>query len=309
MTCLLLAVLLLMLASCARTGGQGGETHVPTETTEAGDPTHSADSTDATEDVTSSLTLDGRRYTFVGNADDIRVEDAEFIFRQSGIFRVSGTLTEGSLVVDADETAVVHLILDGLSVTSGKKAPICVLRAAAVIIECAEGSVNLLEDVSSAHVSHDAYQTSVLFADGNLRLCGSGSLVLSGKRQYGLTCTGRAVMDGASLTVSAPEDALLIGQDFSCRAGRICVTEATNGIRVAASKTDTASPSHGTLAVTGGEIVVRCRETALVSTHAITVTGGKGSLYCENAFVCRRTEEGKEIAGTVTVAQNWQKNE
>ena len=309
MTCLLLAALSLLLASCARTDGQESGTHVPTETTDEMTETRPADATDVTEDVTSSLTLDGRRYTFVGDAEDIRVEDAEFIFQRSGTFRVSGTLTEGSLVVDADETAVVHLILDGLSVTSGKKAPLCVLRAAAVIIECAEGSVNLLEDVSSAHVSHEAYQTSVLFADGNLRLCGSGSLVLSGKRQYGLVCAGQAIVDGVSLTVSAPEDALLIGKAFSCRAGRICVTEAKNGIRVAASPRADALPSYGTLSVMGGEIVVRCKEAALVSTHAITVTGGKGSLYCEDAYLCGRTEEGKEIAGTVTVIQNWQKNE
>lgn len=238
-----------------------------------------------------SLQFDGRRYAFSGDSDAISAEGAVITIQKGGRYRISGTLKEGSLTVAAPPDEVVHLLLDGVAITSSKASPLQITSAACVILESAADSVNRFSDTKS-----DSAAGSVIESACSLILRGEGSLIVSGQRACGLRATDDITVESGHITLAAPEDAIWVRDRFSLVGGRLTVTEATRGIVVGAGETD-----EGRLTLCGGTLVIRCTDTALTATRAITATGGTGSLRARRRYACAiGTTEG-----TIEMAENW----
>lgn len=245
------------------------------------------------------LTLDGRRYDFLGDASAIRVENSDFIVQKAGTYRLSGTLREGSIVIDVGYGESVRLILDGVSLCGFESAPILVRRAAAVIVESVGGTVNTLSDVKRDGAGKEAWHRSVIYADSDLCFRGDGTLVISGVRGQGVHATGDLCVQGGKLTVSAPEEAILSHDRVILEGGQLSVTEATVGISVGESG------GVGAIEMTGGRVAICCEKTAFLATREISLSGGTGSLRCPKAYLCRETVDGKTVEGKISVAENW----
>jgi hypothetical protein len=63
-----------------------------------------------------------------------------------GTYRITGTLSDGQIVVAANDSDKVQMILDGAGITSSSSAPIYVKNAKNVAIVLADGSQNYLVD-------------------------------------------------------------------------------------------------------------------------------------------------------------------
>ncbi len=127
---ILLLTFSLLLSSCALS--------IPKEETQ----------TEAVDSVP-TLTFDGRRYRYSGNASDIAVEGDSLTIQRAGVYRLSGTLSDGVLRVDVSRGETVHLILDGVSISSSRAIPLEIRSAACVILELADGSVNTISDFAT----------------------------------------------------------------------------------------------------------------------------------------------------------------
>ncbi len=65
---------------------------------------------------------------------------------KAGTYRLHGTLTELQVVVDAGDTGVVRLVLDGVNITSSTTSELTILNADSAVVILAEGSTNSLTD-------------------------------------------------------------------------------------------------------------------------------------------------------------------
>ena len=252
-------------------------------------------STPVPEETVPSLHFDGRRYAFSGSAEAIRAEGAVITICQGGRYRISGTLKEGTLSVAVPRGEVVHLLLDGVSITSSAASPLQITSAACVILESATGSVNRLADTPS-----DIAAGSVIEAACPLLLRGEGNLILSGRRAYGIHGTDDVILESGHLTLSAPKDALWVRDRFELIGGRLTVTEAARGIVVGEGRTD-----EGQLRFCGGDVVIQCADTALSATRSIVAEGGTGSLRARRRYICTLVENEIETAGIIAIAENW----
>ena len=64
----------------------------------------------------------------------------------AGTYRISGTLTDGQVVVDVPGDGVVTLILDGADITSSAGSALVITDAEAAVVQLADGSQNTLTD-------------------------------------------------------------------------------------------------------------------------------------------------------------------
>ena len=80
------------------------------------------------------------------DSDAVDVDGTTATITAAGTYRVTGTVVDGQVVVDAGEAAVVQLILDNADITNAAGAAIAVMSAEKAIVIVADGSVNTLAD-------------------------------------------------------------------------------------------------------------------------------------------------------------------
>ena len=107
--------------------------------------------------------------------------DGDVYISAAGRYVLSGSLDDGSIVVDAYDSSKVYLLFDGVDITCADDAGLKVEQADKVFITLAEGSENSIK--SGAEYSDEALKDEVdgaVFAHDDLTINGSGSLEVFG---------------------------------------------------------------------------------------------------------------------------------
>lgn len=96
------------------------------------------------ESTAVSITLDGD--TADSSSDAVKISGSVVTISYEGTYIISGTLDDGMLVVDAESTDKVHLVLGGVSINSQTSAAIYIAQADKVFVTLAPDSVNTLSN-------------------------------------------------------------------------------------------------------------------------------------------------------------------
>ena len=78
------------------------------------------------------------------DSNSVVIDGGTITITAEGIYRISGTLTDGQIVVDAGDTEKVQLVLAGADITSSTSAAIYALEADKVFITSAENTENTI---------------------------------------------------------------------------------------------------------------------------------------------------------------------
>ena len=166
----------------------------------------------------------------------VSVEGSSVTITEKGVYRITGTLDEGQIVVDAKGEKV-QLVLDGASITSKSNAPISVVNADKVFITLAEGSENTVTD--NRKTSSDEEQDSAIFSKDSLTINGSGSLTVNSSDMDGIRSKDDIVITGGKITVKSGNNGIK-AKDYIAAVGcDIKVDAGNDGLK--ASNTEDAS--------------------------------------------------------------------
>lgn len=224
------------------------------------------------------------------SSSDVQIEDGVITIKAAGVYVLSGTLSDDTIVVDAGDDDKVQLVLDGASITAADYAAIYAKNADKVFVTLAEGTDNSLT-VSGDYVQTDDNNVdAVIFAKCDLTLGGSGSLTVKDTTGHGIVSKDDLVVTGGTYTIDS-QDHCLNGKDsvriadgtfnLSCdedgiHAGNDDQQDGyvyIEGGDINISVGDDAIHAEGLLIITGGDIdITKCYEG--VEGHKILVTGG-----------------------------------
>lgn len=127
------------------------------------------------------------------NADGegVSVDGNTITIESGGTYLISGTLSDGQIKVTAPDTEDVHLILNGVTVTSSSSAPLLIEEADNVFVTLAADTENTLTDKagSTATIGTGTDATKIdgtIFSKTDLTINGSGSLIINGNTNHGI---------------------------------------------------------------------------------------------------------------------------
>lgn len=119
------------------------------------------------------------------DSDAVTMEGSQIIIGAEGIYLLSGTLTDGQIVVNAGETDKIQLVLAGVDITSSTSAAIYALKADKVFVTLAAGTENILTNGGAYVAIDDSNIDAVIFAKTDLTLNGSGGLTINAQAGHG----------------------------------------------------------------------------------------------------------------------------
>ena len=213
-----------------------------------------------------TITLNGSDVNIAGNG--AYAYDGGVVISNAGTYVLSGTLDDGSIVVNAHASSKVWLLLDNVTVSCEDNACLIVQEADKVFLTLAEGSENSFE--SGSTYTDEALEDGsdgVIFAHDDLTINGSGSLSVSGGWKHGIAANDDLVITGGKLTIEAAADGINVNDTMRICEADISITAGDDGIHSDTSFTITS----GTLSVT------ECYEG--IEAPTIEIVGGKTELY------------------------------
>ena len=178
------------------------------------------DGTKADESVTNETETASSGVSISGNIITITKE---------GTYVLSGALSEGQIVVNAD-SAKVQLVLDNADITCASSAAIYVKNADKTFITLAEGSENILMNTAEYEAIDDNNIDAVIFSKDDLTLNGKGTLTINSEYGHGIVSKDDLKLVGGTSNITAKNHALSGKDSVRIAAGTYNLTSGKDGI-------------------------------------------------------------------------------
>ncbi len=230
------------------------------------------------EETSARITLSGSSAS--SDSDAVQISGSTVTITDAGTYLLSGTLDDGMIVVNAEDTDKVQLVLDGVGITSSTSAAIYVLEADKVFITTTSGSENTLANGGEYVAIDDNNIDAVIFAKSDLTLNGAGNLTISAAAGHGIVSKDDLVLTSGSYDITAANQGLSGKDSIRIANGSYTITSGKDGIH--AENTD--DTSLGFLYVSGGTFDIAAEGDGMsasaylqIEDGTFTITTGEGS--------------------------------
>ena len=230
------------VAGCTGTKSSTGnidslETETDTEEIEVQSITGTFSSTDMVTERDLAGTYEESGAVYVTLSDDgitgetagVAINGQMVTITAEGTYIFSGTLSEGQIVVDADN-AKVQIVFDNVDITCASSAAVYVKSAEKVFVTLAEGSQNTLRNTDEYVAIDDNNIDAVIFAKSDLTLNGTGSLTIVSAEGHGIVSKDDLKITGGTYDITAAGHALSGKDSVRIADGTFILTAEKDGI-------------------------------------------------------------------------------
>ena len=199
-------------------------------------------------------------------------DNAVIDITEEGIYVLSGTASECTVRVTADEEAKVQLILNGVSVTNADYPVIYVLSADKVFITTAENTENAMRVTGSFRSDSETGTNTdaVIFSKEDLVLNGLGSLTVESSYGNGVTTKDDLKITGGAWTVTSALDAFEANDSIAACGGTVVISTNKDGLHCENDDND----AFGWIWIGGGDWTVNAKSDGIQGTPFVQVDDG-----------------------------------
>lgn len=148
------------------------------------------------------------------DSSGVSISGSTLTITAAGTYLLSGSLSDGQIIVDTEDDDIVRLILNGLSISCSDNSAIYVREADRTMIVLQEDTENYLSDASSyTYAESDDDSNACIYSKDDLILYGDGYLSVSGNYQDGITSKDGLTIYCDLIEVDAVDDGVR-GKDY-----------------------------------------------------------------------------------------------
>ena len=150
-----------------------------------------------------SVTIELNGNSAKASSNSVKISGSTVTITEEATYILSGTLNNGRIVVDADETAKLQIVLNGVDVTAKTSAALYILEADKVFVTLADGTSNTLANGGTFTAIDDNNIDGAVFSTQDLTFNGTGSLTVTSPGGHSIVCKDDLVFTGGSYTINA----------------------------------------------------------------------------------------------------------
>ncbi|MSR94334.1 carbohydrate-binding domain-containing protein [Clostridiaceae bacterium 68-1-5] len=225
---------------------------------------------DSTYDEASATKVQLSDAGSTAEGEGVTVEGNVIRITEEGTYLLSGTLSDGQIQVEVEDTVKVQIVLDGVSISNASNAPIYIKQADKVFVTLAEGSENTLKVTGEFVQTDDNNVDGAIFSKEDLTLNGQGSLTIQDAYGHGIVSKDDLAITSGSYTIDSAKQGLSGKNSVRIADGKIRIQSDTDGIH----SENTENTSLGFVYIEGGEIQISAADDGIKGTQKIQIVGG-----------------------------------
>lgn len=240
--------ILFSLSACNSTAfAESADTSGETVQTESTDSASAVSTTDMftdrdleigyDEETSTKITLSGDSAS--SDSDAVQISGSTVTITDEGTYILSGTLDDGMIIINAEDTDKIQLVLDGVQITSSTSAAIYVLEADKVFVTTASDSENTLSNGGEYVAIDDNNIDAVIFSKADLTLNGAGTLTINTAAGHGIVSKDDLVFTSGTYHITAADHGISGKDSVRIADGTFSIVSGKDGIH--AENTDDSS--------------------------------------------------------------------
>ena len=216
----------------------------------------------------------------LSGATQITVEDNKDItITEAGVYVISGSSAETTIIVEADDEAKVQLVLDGVTITNTDFPCIYVKNADKVFVTTAEGSTNSLSVTGTFTTDGTTNTDAVIFSKDDLVLNGLGTLKVASS-DNGISCKDDLKVTGGTIQIECVDAALEANDSIAVADGVISIDSDGDGLHAENDDDD----SVGYIYICGGKITINAGDDGVHATTICQIDDGELTINAAEAL-------------------------
>ncbi|MGN1327941.1 MAG: carbohydrate-binding domain-containing protein [Clostridia bacterium] len=223
-------------------------------------------------EYTAKITLDDEKTIIEGTG--VTNNGNVITIKSAGAYYITGSISDGSILIEAEKNDEVQLLLDNASITSTTTAPINGVKASKLTITLAENSINTITDSSSYTNFTDTENSEpdgAIFTKTDLIINGNGNLKVNANYLDGIVSKDSLKIVNANIEVNSKDDAIR-GKDYvAINNSNITINSQGDGIK-STNDTDT---ELGYIVIEGGMININSESDGVQAEKEITIESGE----------------------------------
>ncbi|EHL17657.1 hypothetical protein HMPREF9630_01523 [Peptoanaerobacter stomatis] len=271
-TLILTAVLAMNTIACSATAKASSTTVTNTTTSQTTSQTTSNNSTaiDALDSANLFSKKDKEIEYDEKTSKNIKLNNESVTISEEGTYILSGTITNGQVIVDAPKEAKITLVLDSVSINNDTSAAIYVKQADKVFITLAKNSINTLSNKSEFVAIDDNNIDGVIFSKDDLTLNGQGKLIINANYGNGIVSKDDLVIKNGDYEITAANHGLQGKDNVKISDGNITIKATKDAIH-SENSDDT---SLGYVYIGGGNLNLTSSSDAIDSSSIVQIDNG-----------------------------------
>lgn len=230
------------------------------------------------------------------DSSKVEISDSVITISEEGTYILSGSLTEGQIVVDAGDTDKLQLVFDNVKVNCSASAALYVRQADKVFVTLADGSENQLSNQEDFIAVDDNNVDAVIFSKDDLTLNGTGDLSVSAAYGHGIVSKDDLVLAGGNYQITAAGHALSGKDSVRIAAGNFQLKAGKDGIQADYNEEPESASNdrdRGFIYIAGGEFQIAAEDDGMQASDFAQIVDGR--------FQIEAADDGIHADGEVSV--------
>lgn len=230
------------------------------------------------ETTSAQITLNGTSASC--DSDAVLISGSTVTITEEGTYILNGTLENGMVIVDAEDSDKIQLVLNGVSITNESSASIYVRKADKVFITINTDTKNSLSNGGSYTTMDDNNIDAVIFSKADLTLNGGGTLSIDAEAGHGIVSKDDVIVTSGTYDITAASHGISGKDRVGIANGSFTIVSGKDGIH--AENTDDTSLGYvyledGTFDITAKGDGISAENVLQIEDGSFKIQTGEGS--------------------------------
>jgi len=224
------------------------------------------------------------------------VDGSTITITKAGVYKLSGSLSDGMVIVNTSQEEDVVLILDNVNIHNEDGPAISVLQADKVILNLMEGSINTLSDGSTYTLSTGEDEpNATIYSKDDLTINGLGTLNIESNYNHGIYTKDDLKLISGTINVVSVNDGIKGKNYIAIKDVNLSIVSNGDGLQ----SNNSEDSSKGYILIEGGKIVVESGLDGIQAETELVITDGV--LTITSGLLADSTESGKSLKASASL--------
>lgn len=229
---------------------------------------------DESESVAISLADNGSSC----ESDAVSITENTVTIKEEGTYILSGSLSNGMVIVEAEDTDKIQLVLNGVSISSTQSAALYVRSADKVYVTTVSGTENSLEHSGTYTAIDENNIDAAVFSKSDLTFNGEGMLTVTAQEGHGIVSKDDLILTSGTYVITSASHGIAGKDSVRIANGSYTIVSGKDGIH----GEHTEDSSLGFIYLAGGTFDIKSQQDGISASSWLQAEGGTYTIDAED---------------------------
>ena len=210
--------------------------------------------------------------------------------KEEGTYVLSGSLSEGMVIVEAEDTDKIHLVLDGVNISNSQSAALYIRSADKIFVTTASGTENTMENGGTYTAIDENNIDAAIFSKSDLTFNGEGTLTVTAQEGHGIVSKDDLVFTSGSYEITSASHGISGKDSVRIANGSYKITAGKDGIHAE----NTEDTSVGFVYLAGGTVDITSQQDGISASAWLQAEDGTYTILTGEGSANAQSQSGGE---------------